>query len=194
MGAGMGTLMELLYGLRPVGEGMVFLNGQDLRYANIHEVRTKMVFIRGAELFEGSILDNLCLKDASIPLTDVNEALNSVGLLERVRLMKDGLHTVIRPGGRPFSDSERIKLCMARAFLARPELILIDKALDGLDPEASRALFRTVFAPDRRCTVLMATRDKELLKRCGRVFRLHPQGMAEIEPTYLSSSKKEDPA
>lgn len=192
IGAGTGTLMELLYGLRPVGEGMVFLNGQDIRHTNVHEVRSKVVFIRGVELFEGSILDNLSMNDPSIPLTDVNEALNAVGLLERVRRMNDGLNTVIRPGGHPFSDSERVKLCMARVFLARPELILIDKILDGLDPQASRTLFESVFANNKSCTILIATRDRDLLQRCSRVFRLQSNGVTEIPSGSLTTSHGEE--
>ncbi|XOV70200.1 MAG: peptidase domain-containing ABC transporter [Verrucomicrobiota bacterium] len=194
VGAGTGTLLELLFGLRPVGEGMVFLNGQDIRHTNIHELRSKVVFIRGVELFEGSILENLALNDPSIPLSDVNEALNSVGLLERIRRMKDGLNSSLRPGGHPLSDSERVKLCMARAFLARPELILVDKILDGMDPQASRTLFQTVFAKDKQCTILIATRDRDLLQHCSRVFRLQTNGVKEIPPGSLAASHGEEAA
>jgi putative ABC transport system ATP-binding protein len=194
VGAGTGTLLELLFGLRPVGEGMVFLNGQDIRHTNIHGLRSKVVFIRGVELFEGSILENLTLNDPSIPLSDVNVALNSVGLLERIRRMKDGLNSSLRPGGHPLSDSERVKLCMARAFLARPELILVDKILDGMDPQASRTLFQTVFAKDKQCTILIATRDRDLLQHCSRVFRLQNNGVTEIPPGSLAASHGEEAA
>ena len=81
---------------------------------------------------------------------------------------------------------------MARAFLAQPELIIIDKALDGLDPAASHTLFKTVFNADIRCTILIATRDRDLLQRCGRVFRLHPKGAEEIPPTASIASDEED--
>jgi ABC-type transport system involved in cytochrome bd biosynthesis fused ATPase/permease subunit len=194
VGAGSGTLLDLLYGLRPFGEGMIFFNGQDLKHSNIHDVRSKVVFLRGVELFEGSIYDNLCLNDASLTLSAVNEALNEVGLLERVRLMPEGVQTLIQPGGRPFSDAERIKLCMARAFLAQPALIMIDKFLDGLDPEASRTLFETVFSGEKKCTILIATRDRDILQRCSRVFRLHDKGTIEVNPGSLTISDKEGQA
>jgi putative ABC transport system ATP-binding protein len=194
VGAGSGTLLDLLYGLRPFGEGMIFFNGQDLKHSNIHDVRSKVVFLRGVELFEGSIYDNLCLNDASLTLSAVNEALNEVGLLERVRRMPEGVQTLIQPGGRPFSDAERIKLCMARALLAQPALIIIDKFLDGLDPEASRTLFETVFSGGKKCTILMATRDRDILQRCSRVFRLHDKGTIEVNPGSLTISDKEGQA
>ena len=182
VGAGSSTLLDLLYGLRPFGEGMIFFNGQDFKHSNIHDVRSKVVFLRGVELFEGTIHDNLCFNDASLALRDVNEALNEVGLLERVRRMPDGIQTLIRPGGRPFSDAERIKLCMARVLLAKPALIIIDRFLDGLDQEASRTLFKTVFSRDKKCTILMATRDRDILQRCSRVIRLDEKGASELSP------------
>jgi ABC-type lipoprotein export system ATPase subunit len=83
---------------------------------------------------------------------------------------------------------------MARAFLARPELILVDKILDGMDPQASRTLFQTVFAKDKQCTILIATRDRDLLQHCSRVFRLQNNGVTEIPPGSLAASHGEEAA
>lgn len=172
VGAGAGTLLEILYGLRPVKEGMIFLNGQDMKHLNIVDIRSRVILIRGVELFEGTILDNVRLGNDSITISKVNEALDAVGLLDKIRELPDGVNSQLKMGGRPLSDSERIELCVARALLAKPDLLLIDKILDGLDPESSACLFEALFECNSLRTVIIASRDRNILGRCPRVYQL----------------------
>ncbi len=182
VGAGAGTLLELLYGLRSIEEGEVFLSGRDLRHVDLTGLRSRVVLIREIELFEGSLLDNLRLGDESIPLEQVYDTLKSVGLYNKVRQMPKGVETHLQTGGRPFSGSERIKLCIARALLVRPGLLLIDKLLDGLDPEESSSLFKSLFENHANMTLLVSTRDREILNRCSRVVRIapHPENSSQL--------------
>lgn len=188
VGAGAGTLLEILYGLRNVGEGMVFYEGKDLRHLNLNDLRSRVVFLRRVELFDGSVLDNLRLGNDNVPMSAVYQALDDVGMLDRIRRFPDGVKTRLKPGGRPLSDAERIKVCVARALLVKPALLLIDRALDGLDPETSTALFKNLFESHSGMTLMVATRDRAILKRCGRVIQIHPddaqagQATANLEP------------
>ncbi|MBT5927908.1 MAG: ABC transporter ATP-binding protein [Verrucomicrobia bacterium] len=186
VGAGAGTLLELLYGLRPIEEGEVFLSGRDLRHVDLTGLRSRVVLIRDIELFEGTLLENLRLGNEAISLEQVYQILKDVGLYNKVRQMPKGVETHLQIGGRPFSGSERIKLCIVRALLVRPGLLLIDKLLDGLDPEESSSLFSSLFQSDSNMTLMVSTRDREILNRCSRVVRIMP----EIEHASKSSGEE----
>lgn len=169
VGSGAGTLLQLLYGLRPVSEGMIFYEGQDLKHLNIRNVRSNVVLIRDVEVFAGTILENLRLGNEELPLNKIFETLEEVGLLARVKLLPQGINTPLNLGGRPLSDSERIKLCVARALLSDPSLLMIDRFLDGIDPNTSSNLFKVLFEKSKGMTLVVATRDREILERCHRV-------------------------
>jgi putative ABC transport system ATP-binding protein len=175
VGAGAGTLLELLYGLRPIEEGEVFLSGRDLRHVDLTGLRSKVVLIRDIELFEGTLHENLRLGDTDISLEQVYQILKDVGLYDKVRQMPEGVETHIQIGGRPFSGSERIKLCIARALLVRPGLLLIDKLLDGLILKNPLHFSNRSSRSDSNMTLMVSTRDREILNRCSRVVRVCPR-------------------
>jgi ABC-type bacteriocin/lantibiotic exporter with double-glycine peptidase domain len=86
--------------------------------------------------------------------------------------MPDGLTTKLVTGGLPLSSRQRNRLLIARALLHRPRLLVIDEFLDGMDPENTSHLVDLVMAPERPWTLLLATRDPQLLGRCPAVLNL----------------------
>ncbi len=172
IGAGTGTLLQLIYGLREVSEGAIQVNGMDTRHWKLEEYRDRVVLVNEVGVFEGTILDNVRLNRSDVSVEDVFAALKKVGLLERFLELPEGLKTRLLAGGRPLSDSQRIKLCIARAIVGQPRLVLIDKVLDGLDPGESRMLFDSLFGAERNWTLVLATRDRDVVGHCDREFRI----------------------
>ena len=172
IGAGAGTLLELTYGLRDPADGVIVVNGMDIRHWKLTEFRSHSVLMNEVGVFAGTILDNVRLDRRDISLEDVCTALEQVGLLARFLELPDGLNTQLQAGGRPLSDSQKVKLCLARAIAGKPKLLMVDKVLDGLDPEKSSEVFNTLFTGERNWTLLLATRDRNLIDRCDRAYRL----------------------
>jgi ABC-type bacteriocin/lantibiotic exporter with double-glycine peptidase domain len=86
--------------------------------------------------------------------------------------MPGGVATPLVTGGLPLSSRQRNRLLIARALIHRPRLLIIDEFLDGMDPENSSLMADLVMAPGRSWTLLLATRDPQLLSRCPRVITL----------------------
>jgi ABC-type bacteriocin/lantibiotic exporter with double-glycine peptidase domain len=172
IGAGAGTLLELTYGLRDPDDGVIVVNGMDIRHWKLTEFRSHAVLMNEVGVFAGTILDNVRLDRRDISLEDVCTALEQVGLLARFLELPEGLNTQLQAGGRPLSDSQKVKLCLARAIAGKPKLLMVDKVLDGLDPEKSSEVFNTLFTGERNWTLLLATRDRNLIDRCDDAFRL----------------------
>lgn len=172
IGVGAGTLLQVIYGLRDTHQGAVFINQIDIRHYKLEVFRMHVVLANELGIFEGSIIENIRMDRESISLEDVYRTLEDVGLYDYLLGLPEGLDTRLHAGGRPLSDSQRIKLVMARAMVSRPRLILVDKVLDGLDPVESRRLYESLFVKEAPWTLILASRDRNLLERCDRIVRL----------------------
>lgn len=171
-GHGASTLLDLLYGLRRPQQGMVLIDGLDARHWDRDALRRQVALVRGTEIVEGTIAENVRLGRADLTLDDVRRALECVGLIQTVLAFPDGLETRLKFGGRPLSSTQRIRLVLARAIIGRPRLLLLDELLEGLDLQTVAELEKYLFAPENPWTLVLVTRDADLVKRCDTVLRL----------------------
>ena len=147
------ALVDSIFGLRVPSEGVVEMDGHDVRDLALRELRSRVSLVRGAEIFPGCILDNLRAANADLTAEQAWEALGRVGLAEAVKSLPSGLQTPILRDGAPLSRSQGIALTIARAVAAKPSLLILDRTLDRIDPDAG------VRIADR----LSAMRDSSLL-------------------------------
>lgn len=171
-GLGGSALLDLLAGLREPTTGQVLLNGLDLRLWQLGELRRQVFLVRGQEIVQGSILENVRLGRPDIGIDAVNRALECVGLLDVVHQMPDGLETPLSPGGHPLTSSQRSRLILSRAIIRKPRLLLVDEALDGLEIETLEKLETALFDSREPSTLVLVTRDPDLIRRCDHSVQL----------------------
>jgi putative ABC transport system ATP-binding protein len=129
--------------------------------------------VRSTEIFHGTIEDNLRLGNMDATTAEIRRALAGVGLLDEISTLPDGPQTELATGGKPLSSGQAIRLLLARAILSSPRLIIIDEALDQIDDAVERDLLLDVlFDAAAPWSVLVATEDNVVLKRCDQVFEL----------------------
>jgi ABC-type bacteriocin/lantibiotic exporter with double-glycine peptidase domain len=165
-------LLDLVSAMREPTGGTLLVDGLDLRSWDLEAYRCQAMVLRSQDILSASLMDNLRLGRPDITLGQVQFALTEVGLLTDVLAMPDGLSTKLVTGGLPLSSRQRNRLLIARALLHRPRLLVIDEFLDGMDPENTTHLVDLVMAPERPWTLLLATRDPQLLRRCPTVINL----------------------
>lgn len=181
-GAGKSLLVSLALGLRAPTHGAVELDGVDLREVRLEELRSQVALVRGIELFEGTLLDNIRVGREELSLHQMREALAAVGLLEEVAALPEGLQTHLSGGHLPLSTGQAQRLMLARALVGRPRLLVLDEALDSLDTRVRKQVLDTVLAPGAPWTVLLTTHLPELAARCERVVRLEGGRLEEVRP------------
>ena len=179
-GAGKSTLLKLVAAIERPTSGMVTVSGQNVGRLNRHAVpylrrNIGLVFQDHKLLFDRSVMENAILplmiagatrRDA---LKRARAALDKVGLLERERSMPVTL-----------SGGEQQRLCIARAIVSRPALLLVDEPTGNLDADYAAAIL-AMFQDFHQvgATLLIATHDERALALPGaRVLHLEQGRLA----------------
>ncbi|RBP64937.1 ATP-binding cassette subfamily B protein [Brevibacterium sanguinis] len=144
-GAGKSTLLETIAGLHPPAHGHIEL---------APEVTVAALWQRPFVL-RASVLDNLRLACPEASEAECRAAAAAVGIDDRLRALPAGYRTVLGEG-QSLSGGERQRLCLARALVARPGLLLLDEPVASLDPASARLVDDALRDLRGRCTIVRA--------------------------------------
>ena len=101
-------------------------------------------------------------------LQDLREALEAVELWRVVQALPKGLDTKLTSIGKPLSTGQAQRLVLARTLLGQPRLLLVDGALDAVDPETRARITERLCAPDTPWTLLLVTHCEPSIAACQR--------------------------
>jgi ATP-binding cassette subfamily B protein len=194
-GSGKTTFAKLLTRLMDPTNGQVLLSGTPLTTVRFGSLRRRVVMVpQDGFLFDASIADNV--RFANPELTDEQLALAfaELGLAEWVEGLADGLHTRVGERGETLSVGERQLVALARAYVADPDLLVLDEATSAVDPATEVRLQRTLDAVTRgRTTIAIAHRlstaqaaDEVIVVDAGRVVQRGPHArlVGEADSVY----------
>ena len=154
-GSGKTTFAKLLTRLMdPVG-GRVLVDGVDLRSVGFDSLRSRIVMVpQDGFLFEGSIADNVRLGRPGATDADIELALVELGLADWLGGLGHGLATEVGQRGEQLSAGERQLVALARAYLADPDLLVLDEATSAVDPGTEVRIARALEGLTRGRTAL----------------------------------------
>lgn len=167
-GAGKSTVIDLLFGLRKPTTGYIAIDGEDIRSLRLESLRQHIAVVKGLEIFEGTVLDNVRMGREELTLADIRDALQRVGLLEDILNLPDGLNTLLGTGGVPLSLGQAERLVLARAIVGQPRLLILDELLDDMDQEARKTVLPAILGKDTHWTLLVITHSQEVARLCDR--------------------------
>jgi ATP-binding cassette, subfamily B, bacterial len=144
-GHGKSTLVQLLTRFYDVQQGRIALDGLDVRDYAQHNLRRHIgVVLQDNVLFSGSILDNLRLAAPDAGDATLIAAARALGADEVLERLPRGYHTEVGAQGRQLSHGQRQLVCLVRAYLADPAVLVLDEATSAVDMHSERRISRAL--------------------------------------------------
>ncbi len=172
-GSGKSTLVNLISRLYDVSKGVVKVGGHDVREYDLTTLRNAVsVVLQKNVLFSGTILDNLRWGKNDATLEECRQACHLAQADEFIDQMPDGYNTRIEQGGTNVSGGQKQRLCIARALLKRPHILVLDDSTSACDT-ATDAKIRKAFRDElpEMTKVIIAQRIASV-KDCDRILVL----------------------
>ena len=182
-GSGKSTLGRLLSGIHGPRTGTVQVGGVELTRLPVPVLRREVALVtQEHHVFVGTLADNLRLARADATVTEMREALATVGALGWAENLEDGLETTVGSGAVALDPAQAQQLALARLVLLDPHTLVLDEATSLLDPTAARNLERSLGAVlTGRTVVAIAHRlhtahdaDRVAVMENGRIVELGP--------------------
>ena len=145
-GCGKSSLVNLICRLYDVDQGTVRVGGTDVRDYDMEALRNQVaVVLQKNTLFSGTILENLRWSNPDATEEECAEACRAACADEFIDRLSDGYHTRIERGGSNVSGGQKQRLCIARALLKKPKVLILDDSTSAVDT-ATDAKIRQAFA------------------------------------------------
>ena len=202
-GSSKSTLVQLIPRLYDVSEGCVRVGGRDVREYDLDTLRNKVaVVLQKNLLFSGTIRDNLRWGDPDATDEELEAACRLAQADEFIRSFPDGYDTKIEQGGSNVSGGQKQRLCIARALLKKPKILILDDSTSAVDTHTDaliRAGFRSYIPETTKIIIaqrVASVQDADiiLVMDNGRIVAqgTHDELMASSDiyrETYLQQNK-----
>jgi len=180
-GAGKSTVAKLVTRFYDPQAGRVLLDGHDLRHVTFASLRSQLGSVpQEPFLFHGTIRDNIAFARPEATDDELLEACRTLGIEDLVLRMADGLDTPVHERGSSLSAGERQLLALARAFVARPRVLVLDEATSNLDLRSEAAVERALdVLLEGRTAIIIAHRLATAMK-ADRIAVVADGGIVEL--------------
>lgn len=172
-GSSKSTLVQLIPRLYDVYSGSVLVGGVDVKDYDLKSLRDEVSFVlQHNVLFSGTLRENL--KWAGENLTDEKmlSALKVSNALDFINA-KDGLDTIVERGGTNFSGGQKQRLCIARAILKNPKVLIMDDCTSALDNSTESSIINSINTLNPHLTKILISQRVNSLKNCDYIIVLN---------------------
>ncbi len=172
-GAGKSTLARLLTGLTRPDSGRITVNGIDLRQLDPESWRAGLAWVSQKPFFfPGTIRENLLLARPDAGEDEIRQALDDAAATGFIQRLPDGIQSRLGDRGAGLSGGELRRLALARAFLRKALLVVLDEPTAGLDRENELLVAEAIQRLSVNRTVLVISHREETVSRAERVILL----------------------
>lgn len=170
-GAGKSTLVQLLLGLRDPTEGVVKVDGVDLRDVHRPSWSGLVAFVsQDALLVTGTVADNIRFFRDGLDDEALRLAAEQANILADIEAMPDGFDTHLGERGTQLSGGQRQRLSIARALAGRPGMLILDEPTSALDVNSEALIRTTVSELKGAVTVVVIAHRMSTLDMCDRIM------------------------
>ena len=144
-GAGKSTVLKLLLRLYDVDEGAIRIDGQDIRNVSRTSLRQSIGYVgQESYLFYGTVRDNIAYGSFEATDREIREAAKAAEAHAFIQNLPEGYDTMVGERGVKLSGGQRQRLCIARAMLEDPDILVLDEATSDVDTETEMLIQRSL--------------------------------------------------
>ena len=169
-GVGKSTLLSLLLRFYQPMAGEIYFDGRPAGAYALDSLRGRMGYVpQHARLESGRILDTLQPGDAPASLAQVEAAARRAGIHDEILAFPHGYRTRVGEGGLKLSAGQRQRLALARAFVAEPDILILDEPTAALDEKTEQSIMDSLHYWRNGRTVIVVTHRRSTALRCDRI-------------------------
>lgn len=179
-GSGKTTFAKLLTRMMDPASGEILIGGIPLHLVPYDSLRSRVIMVpQEGFLFDTSVAGNLLYGKPDATTEDMQQALEELGLATWAAELPEGLETPVGQRGESLSAGERQLVALARAYLADPDIIVLDEATSAVDPAADVRLQQAIDGLARGRTTITIAHRLSTAERADRIMVLDHGDLAE---------------
>ena len=189
-GGGKSTLVQLLLGLRDPDSGSITADGIPIDQFSKAEWARKVTFVpQNAHLISGSISDNIRFLRSGVSDSDIESAAKSAHLHDDIMGFPESYERSVGETGGHLSGGQQQRLCIARALVENPDLLILDEPTSALDVRSEHLIRTTLLGLKDRMTVVIIAHRLSTLDICDRIMVIQDGSLKGFDsPEALESS------
>ena len=182
-GAGKSTLAKLIARFYDPDSGEILIDGQNVRDVSLDSLHSQLgVVPQEPFLFHGSIRDNLKFAVPHADEETLLAACRAVGIEDMIARLPQGLDTPCHERGSSLSSGERQLLALARAFLSRPRVLILDEATSNVDQQSESRIERALDTLLQGRTAIIIAHRLSTARRADLIAVVDDKGIREMGP------------
>jgi ATP-binding cassette, subfamily B, multidrug efflux pump len=179
-GAGKTTLISLLLRFYDIQRGQILLDGVDIRLLDLQDLRRQFgIVLQDPFLFSGTLETNVRLGTPGITRTDVEKALQEIGLGELVASLPQGVATEVNERGSTLSVGQRQLISFARALAHNPRFLILDEATSSVDTKTELQIREALGRLLAGRTALVIAHRLSTIQHADRILVFHKGRLRE---------------
>ena len=170
-GAGKTSLINLISRYYEFQEGEILLDGIDIRSISLSSLRSKVaVVLQDVFLFNTSVLENITLGKEEIELDEVIEAAKKVGVHDFISQLDRGYDFQVKERGGVLSSGQRQLISFLRAYICKPDLLILDEATSSVDSGAEELIQKATKVITKDRTSIVIAHRLSTIKNADRIL------------------------
>jgi len=180
IGSGKTTIVSLLTRAYDPSAGKVLVDGVDVRQYRLKDLRRAIgVVTQDVFLFSDSLEENINVTDLPVSEKEIGEATKQSDIYNNISEFKDEFGTIVGERGVTLSGGEKQRVTIARAFLKKPRILVLDDALSAVDADTEKHILDNIAGFKSRPTTIVISNRISALRQMDRVLVLNAGRVAE---------------
>lgn len=170
-GSGKSTLIKLLLRINEVSNGEILLSNQNINEYNEEFYNNNIsVVYQKPFLFDMSIKDNLLLINNDFD--SILEICKKIGIHEKIIRLENGYDTILNKDGNNISGGEKQLICLVRALLLKPKILILDEINNSLDLNVQNELLKLLVKLKKKCTIILISHNNQFINISDKVIKI----------------------